>query len=113
MFKFKFMDKAREEQLFLAELQVLLAELRTHLSLVRTGAGMVVSSVTIIFLLVVNQIYLPTLFVSYGIIIHLILSSFALTGGYLLIRSERKILKLSRLIKEIEHKNERVDRLMV
>lgn len=103
----------KSEQLLLAELQVLLAQLRTHLSLVRTGAGLLVSSVTVAFLMLTNYAHLP-----HGLQLVVIpaqagLGVLALLGLFIFARSEHKIIKIGRIIREAEHKNKRIDKLMV
>lgn len=105
--------KKKKEQLILAELQVLLAELRTHLSLVRTGAGMIVGVISVTFLLLANGEYLPTSFDTYDYMIYGILGILALTGIFLFIRSERKIMAIMRLIHQAERRNKRIDQIMV
>lgn len=97
----------------LAEIQVLLAELRTHLSLVRTGAGIVVSAATLGFLLLSNGAYLPFVTEMHTTVIYSILLFSVLGGVYLFVRSERKILAITGLIRSAEKKNKRIDKLMV
>jgi|GEM_PF-4983759 len=103
----------KEEQLLLAEIQVLLAELRTHLSLVRTGAGIVVSAATLGFLLLSNGVYLPFVTKTHSFVIYSILAFSIFGGVFLFVRSERKILAITGLIKIAEKKNKRIDKLMV
>ncbi|OGG86151.1 hypothetical protein A2392_01670 [Candidatus Kaiserbacteria bacterium RIFOXYB1_FULL_46_14] len=103
----------KEEQLLLSEIQVLLAELRTHLSLVRTGAGIVVSASSLAFLFLANSALLPTVFTDYGMVMFGILFLSIIGGVYLFVRSERKILAITGLIKDAEKKNKRIDKLMV
>lgn len=106
-------ESIKSEQLLLAEMQVLLAEMRTHLSLVRTGAGIVVSTATVGFLIFSNSQMLPHYVSDYGSLIYAVLATFTLGGIFLFIRSERKILAITNLIKDAEKKNKRIDKLMV
>ena len=103
----------KSEQLLLAELQVLLAQLRTHLSLVRTGAGLLVSSVTVAFLMLANYGYLPHGLQQFVIPVQAGLGMLALLGLFIFARSEHKILKIGRIIRETERKNRTIDKLMV
>lgn len=103
----------KNEQLLLAEMQVLLAEMRTHLSLVRTGAGIVVSTATVGFLIFSNSALLPLYVSRYQGYIYLVLAAFTVGGIFLFIRSERKIFAITELIKDAEKKNKRIDKLMV
>lgn len=104
---------SKNEQLLLAEMQVLLAQLRTHLSLVRTGAGLLVSSVTVAFLLLTNYSALPAQLQQFALVANGGLGAIALLGLFIFARSEKKILIISRLIREAEHKNKRIDKLIV
>lgn len=103
----------KEEQLLLAEIQVLLAELRTHLSLVRTGAGIVMSASSLAFLFLANNALLPDVFKEFGLVMFGVLGLSIIGGIYLFVRSERKILAITGLIKDAEKKNKRIDKLMV
>ncbi len=106
-------ESIKSEQLLLAEMQVLLAEMRTHLSLVRTGAGIVVSTSTLGFLIFGNSQLLPLYVSRYESLIYALLLTFTLGGIFLFVRSERKILAITDLIKDAEKKNKRIDKLMV
>ena len=109
------MDKHTQpsDQLILAEVQVLLAQMRTQLSLLRAGMAVVAGSLTIAFLLLTNHWVLEGQWAWADLPAKIILGFSAILGLWRLASAERKILRIHKLIREVEHKNKLVGELMV
>lgn len=101
------------DQLILAEVQVLLAQMRTQLSLLRAGMALVAGSLTIAFLLLTNHWVLEGQWAWADLPIKIILGLTGVMGLWRLASAERKILRIHRLIREVERKNKLVGEIMV
>ncbi len=101
------------DQLILAEMQVLLAQMRTQLSLLRAGMAIVAGSLTIAFLLLTNHWVLEGQWAWTDLPIKIILGILAILGLWRLAWAERRILRIHKLIRELESKNKLVGEIMV
>ena len=106
-------NSPQNEQLILAEMQVLLSQMRTQLSILRAGMALVAGSLTIAFLLLTNHWVLEGSWSWTDLPIKLVLGAVAVLGLWRFASSERKIMRIHKLIRDVEHKNKLVDRLMV
>lgn len=107
------MTTPQSTQLILAELQVLLAQMRTQLSILRAGMALVAGSLTIMFLLLTNHWVLEGTWSWIDVPLKVTLGAVGIVGLWRLASAERKIRKIQKLIREIEHKNKFVDELVV
>ncbi len=103
----------QNEQLILAEMQVLLAQMRTQLSILRAGMALVAGALTITFLILTNHWVLEGGWAWADLPVKIILAGVAVVGLWRFASAERKIMRIHKLIRDVEHKNKLVDRLMV
>ena len=101
------------DQLILAEVQVLLSQMRTQLSILRAGMAIIAGVMTIAFLLLTNHWVLEGQWAWADLPIKITLGLVAVLGLWRLASAERKIRRIHKLIREVEHKNKLVGEIMV
>lgn len=106
--------KPKSEQLLLQEIQVLLAERRTYYALLRTGTAIATLPLSILVFLLATVSY-HKLFNHWWLALIVVASllSASLIGVGLINQARRKLRKVTRLIRGIEHDNKRIADIMV
>lgn len=94
------------QSLIVGEVQLLLAEKRTSLAALRTGIAVLVLPLSVLSLLVATSRYYDFFHVLYLIVPLLLLNAaLAVLGGYLIVRSIRKMHHQDNLIKELKKRH--------
>jgi hypothetical protein len=99
-------DETANTGLIVGEVQLLLAEKRTSLAALRTGIAVLVLPLSVLSLLVATSRYYDFFHVLYLIIpLFLLNAALAALGGYLIVRSVKKMHHQDALIKELKKRH--------
>lgn len=107
-------DEAKaKEEIELSELQVLFAQLRTQLSIMRTGVGVLVGSLSVLFLLLANEWVVGERGALLDYFAKGILALLIVIGLWRIMVAQRKLRAINNMIHKIEAGDKRVDELVV
>lgn len=102
-----------ENAIIINEAQLILAEKRTHLAMLRTGIAILALPMTLVsFLVATSRFYLIADVLLYLIPLFILCSGLLGLGGYLVIRSVKKLHQDARFLEQLKMQNSILSQLM-